>query len=116
MDTKKRMFIVSFGNSREYKLEVADTGDSKALMHKNPLEEVETEIKEFLTNRFPGETFAYYETPKVTEVSADDTRFTDFPELNQDAVKEIEKVLVTQIEVRDDDSLLDRNAPFDNLN
>lgn len=116
MDTKKRMFIVSFGNSREYKLEVADTGDSKALMHKNPIEDVEVKIKEYLSNRFPGETLAYYETPKVIEVAEGDKEYEGYPVLDESALKEIENVLATQVEMRDDDKLLDRNAPFDSLN
>lgn len=116
MDSKKRLFIVSFGNSREYRLEVSDSGDSYLLIHKDPLEKVEVEIKEYLSSRFPGQNLAYFESAKATEVDPDDMKYADYPELDEQGIAEIEKELVTEVEMRSATRELDRDAPYSNVN
>lgn len=115
MDSKKRLFIVSFGNSREYRLEVSNSGDSVSLLHRDPLEKVEAEIKEYMAARFPGQSLAYFENAKATEVNPDDTRYAGYPVLDDKAIGEIEKELVTEVEVRGDDRELNSDAPYSTI-
>lgn len=112
---KKRLFIVSFGNSREYRHEVIDPGDSATLLHKNPLEEVETRIKEYLSLKFPGQSLAYFESAKATEVDPNDERYADYPVLDEEGIEAIEKELVTEVEMRGAERMLDRDAPYSDV-
>ena len=116
MESTKRLFIVSFGNSRDYRYEVEDSYREDDLRHGNPLESVEEQVKEYLANKFPDQPLAYYRTPKVTEVRWDDReKYADYPELNSEALADIEKELVREIKVRDDGAELDSDAPYSDI-
>ncbi len=117
MERNKRFFIVSFGNSREYIYEAVSSEKAGELNHSNPLEPVEKEIKEYLDKLFPGQPLAYFETPKVTEIrEADLAEYKDYPKLDADAIKEIEEVLKKGISIRQDNNILDSDAPYSDVN
>lgn len=116
MDAKRRLYIVSFGNSREYRVEFEDVENRDAFHHTNPLKGVEAEIKARLEKEFPGESLGYFETPKVTEVDyADRDKYASYPELTPAAVAEIEGVLKKEIEVRAQDHEDNLDAPYSNI-
>lgn len=116
METKRRLYIVCFGNSRKYRFEFEDIANADFLHHRDPLAEVQAKIASDLDKNFPGEPLAYYETPKITEVSYDDKdEYKSYPVLDENAIKDIEKELRNEIQARNDLNLLDRNAPYNDV-
>lgn len=113
MEAKKRLYIVSFGDSKKYRVEFEDVANVDPFHHTNPLEEVESDIKEYLENLFPAEALAYFETPKITEVYwKDRAEYESYPVLDAMAIKDIEAELKVEVENRNDQDVLDCNAPF----
>ncbi|MBD5371358.1 MAG: hypothetical protein HDR80_09490 [Bacteroides sp.] len=101
-----RLYIVRFGNSDQYLLH--DISD---------LASVETELNTYLREKFPDETFAYFTTPKVTEISPEhESQFVSYPALDANAVEAIKAVLVKEVEVMEANKEIDSNAPFANVN
>ncbi len=113
MEAKKRLYIVSFGDSKKYRVEFEDVANVDPFHHTNPLEAVESDIKGYLENLFPGEALAYFETPKITEVYwKDRAEYESYPVLDATAIKAIEAELKVEVENRDDQNRLDCNAPY----
>lgn len=113
---KRRLYLVSFGDSRQYRIEFDDVANVDPFHHTNPVAEVEKEIKDYLENLFPGESLAYFDSAKVEEVDINDAaKYADYPVLDAKAVKEIEAELNTELQVRDANCKLDANARFDKI-
>lgn len=116
MDTK-RLYIVSFGDSNQYRVEFDDVANVDPFHHTNPLERIEAEIETYLEGLFPGKPLAYYITPKVIEVNWEDRdKYVSYPVLDDKAVKEIEAVLRTGVENMESQNTLDINAPYAEVN
>lgn len=115
MKGEKRLYIVSFGDSRKYKVEFNDNENIDNFHHTDPLADVEEEIREFLDKEFPGEPLAYYTTPRITEVNySDRDQYLGYPELDRVEIERIKCSLRREVEVRDeDDIMLNLNAPYD---
>lgn len=98
---KKRLYIVSFGDSRKYRYEYE--GDDRAgdLVHSDPFAAVEKELNDYLSARFPGQTFAFFTTPRATEVSpSHESMFGEYPMLDAKAVGELKEQLAREVEQR----------------
>lgn len=107
---KRRMFIISFGDSRKYKVTVEADGKDGTLA---PFVRTEKELNRFLADRFPGETFAYYTTPRLTEVSPEHAdKYSSYPEFDDKAVAEVKRELVREIKVMNDNRELNANDPW----
>ena len=116
MDSKKRLFIVSFGDSDRYKVEFDDYS-TNPYEHPSPRAAVEKELNDYLKKKFPGKTFAYYTTPKVTEVSWEHRdRYADYKPLTMDAIESIKKILEEEVENMKYQKHLDNNAPYAVMN
>lgn len=117
MEAMKRLYIVSFGDSRKYRVEFEDVANVDPFHHTNPLASVEADISEYLEGFFPGESLAYFDTPKVTEVYwKDRAEYESYPVLDAAAVKDIEAELRKEVENREDQQRLDCNAPYAEIN
>lgn len=117
MEAKKRLYIVSFGDSDKYRVEFEDIANVDPYHHTNPLAGVEVEITDYLRRLFPGQPMAYYDTPKVTEVEwKDREKYASYPVLDEKAVKKIEAELKIEVENRGDQEMLDRDAPYSDIN
>lgn len=117
MENRERLLLVSFGDSRQYRFRYTEDPEETTLSHRNHLESIERRLDDYLTAEFPGKTFAYYITPKVTEVSINDAaEYNDYPVLDDAAITEIEKILKTEILNRGDQQELDLNAPYADVN
>lgn len=117
MEAKKRLYIVSFGDSKKYRVEFEDVANVDPFHHTNPLESIESDIKGYLEGLFPGEALAYFETPKITEVYwKDRAEYESYPVLDATAIKAIEAELKVEVENRDDQNRLDCNAPYAEVN
>lgn len=109
----KRLYIVSFGNSRQYRLEFDDVDNYDAFHHTNPLAKAEKELTDFLRKEFPGEPVAYYVTPKVTEVYwKDRDKYASYPVLDDEAVDRIKATLKHGVEDMDQTETINSDAPY----
>ncbi len=111
MENDKRLYIVSFGDSRKYRMFY--DGDKAAASHNPLLTEVEQELNDFLKNKFPEDPSTYFTSPKVVEVDwADRDNYDDLPVLDADAVTELKQVLTKEIKDMNSLRSLNDNAPF----
>lgn len=116
MEIKKRIYLVSFSDSKTYRVEFDDVANVDPYHHTNPLEDVEKNIRDYLDKEFPGEALAYYSTPKITEVDpARKDEYEKYPVLDKVEVEKIKADLKRQVEVRNDDNTLDSDAPYSNI-
>lgn len=53
MEAMKRLYIVSFGDSRKYRVEFEDVANVDPFHHTNPLASVEADISEYLEGFSP---------------------------------------------------------------
>ncbi|MCM1005438.1 MAG: hypothetical protein NC402_04000 [Prevotella sp.] len=107
---KRRMFIISFGDSRKYRVIIDNSGNKDALA---PIVKTENELNAFLAKEFPGDTFAYYTTPRITEVNAEhEAKYAQYPVFDDKAVADVKKELVREIEVMNSDRRLNSNDPW----
>lgn len=115
--TKKRMYIVSFGDSKKYRLPFEDAQGAGAAQWPTPLNIVEKELNDYLREKFPEQAFAYYTTPKVEEVDWESRAdYDSYPLLDSDAIRDIKKVLVTEVEDMQSLRDLNSNAPYSDVN
>lgn len=107
----KKLYLISFGNSKEYIL--SDTREGRdAKLYK-----LEKTLNDFLKERFPQDSFAYYTTPKVTELNpAHYARYASYPPLDSADVEEIEEVLEKEVVNMNFQNKIDSNAPYANVN
>ena len=115
MENRKRLYIVSFGDSRQYRVLFESDTQEYPLRHSDPepLVKAERAIETYLKKRFPGESLAYYTTPRVSEIDwSHRDRYDSYPLLDDKAVAEIEKVLSKEIENEQYQASIDSNAPF----
>ena len=117
MSTKNHLYIVSFGDSRKYRYEVATDAAAGSgetpLCHCNPFEGIETRLREALEKKFPGQPVAYFVSARATEVDcAHSDEYASYPPLDAEAEKEILAVLEKEMKERDDLDRLNRNAPY----
>lgn len=109
METKYKLYIVSFSDSKKYRLEVIN-GDLSALVA------VEERLKKYLKTLFPNGSYTYYTTPKLTEISWEHRdQYAGYPELNDKAVQEIEEELKKEVRVENSVHALDRDAPWSQI-
>lgn len=113
METTQRIYIVSFGDSNQYRFTFDDKNDGYALHHSNPLANVEKEIRTYLESLFPNVGLAFYYTPKVVEVEPSHAaRYQAYPPLDAKAIEEIKHVLAKEVRDRRSIEELNSNAPF----
>lgn len=116
MAEEKKLYIVSFGDSEKYRFEFTPKPQMDPLKKCNPLADLEKNLHDFLEEKFPGRTFAYLVTPKITEVRIDhEEQYADYPVLDSKAVDQIKKVLVEEVKSRADLLQLNDNAPFSSI-
>ncbi len=116
MENTNRLFIVSFGDSRKYRMEYTDAKDPYSLDHSAPFTEIEAELNEYLKSQFPDESFAYYTSPKVTEVSWEHRdQYMNYPVLDDKAIADIKKVLVKEVKDMNDNRELNSDAPWNDV-
>lgn len=109
MENDKKIYIISFGASNIYKL-VLDRPDESA---SRPLVRIERELNDYLRSLFPNEPFAYFTTPTVEEVDWDRREeFSDYPYLDDKAVREIKETLATEVADRAHLRKITSNAPY----
>lgn len=108
----EKIYLVSFGNSDKYVLRDTEAGE------KSLLTRIESELNGYLRDEFPNETFAYYTTPRVDEISNEENmeRYSSYPKLDAKAVEIIKKVLAREVKDMESNSILNDNAPFANVN
>lgn len=94
-----KTYIVSLGDTRKYRVKGSE------------LKEYEKELKDYLSSEFAGEPLNFYDSVEVEE-SADASAY---PELTHVEFEKIKTNLKRQIEVRNDDKMLDSDAPYSDV-
>lgn len=108
-----KLYIVSFGDSDKYRYEYKEEASADPLKRVDPLAGVEKELHDYLAGLFPGRTFAYLVTPRITEVSWDHrAEYADYPVLDAKAIEQIKDVLAREVRERADLRELNDDAPF----
>lgn len=110
---EKKLYIISFGESRKYRLLVdpaeADGSEKKT----SPLVYYEKELNDYLAEKFPGDTYTYFTTPKVEEVYVSHLdQYADYPEFTDEALETVKEELVREINVMNADRELNSDAPW----
>ena len=95
-----KTYIVSLGDSQKYRVNGAE------------LKKYSEELKEYLSTQFAGEAIKYYDTANVEE--SDDPE--KYPELTHVEFEKIKTDLKRQIEVRNEDTELNSDAPYSDVN
>lgn len=107
---RQRMFIISFGDSRKYKL-ITDSYDRHTALE--PVDVAEADLTGYLKRLFPADTFAYFTTPRITEVDIQHAdRYADYPDFNEQAVREIKEELKHEVEVMEANREHNSNDPW----
>ncbi|MDE7159929.1 MAG: hypothetical protein K2O24_03665 [Muribaculaceae bacterium] len=109
MAQEKHLYIVSFGDSRKYRMMYdGDRAERSPL-----LTEVESQLNDYLKQEFPEDSYTYYTTPRIVPIEwSDREEYMDYPELDAKAIEEIKKVLAHEIRDMNAINRLDRNAPY----
>lgn len=107
-----RLYIISFGDSRKYRLLYnPESGIAESALL--PFVKYEKELNEYLSQQFPGDTFAYYTTPRITEVEISHAdQYASYPEFNDDVMDDVKKELIREINVMNANRLNNDNAPW----
>lgn len=110
MKTDKRYYIVSFVDSDQYAYEY-DVPQDKGV-RPEPFAKIEARLNAFMRDKFPGQSFAYFTSPRAVEVSAGNTKYASLPPLDEKALKEIEEVLAREFDDMRSVNRLNSNAPW----
>ncbi len=108
MENKKE-YIISFGDSNEYRISVAAGSDR--------LEDIKEKISETLADKFPTLNKAQlYDKMNVKEVETSDAaNYAAIPEFDADAATRFIKVLSADTNDYEDTKSLNTDAPWSNI-
>lgn len=99
METVKHLYIVSFGNSDQYRLETEEPLGTPLHSRHDRLDQIEEKVKTFLEKKFPGKPLAFFFTPRVEEVEwSHRDKYMAYPLLDDAGLDKIEMVLVKEVE------------------
>lgn len=111
-----RLYIVSFGDSAEYRMEYAGT---KEEFENSPrIKDLEKELAAYLKSKVAvGSHADTYATAKIKEVEAKDAaKYAGYPDFNDASVAKIKEVLLEEVQNMLHQKSIDRNAPYANIN
>lgn len=110
-NSNEKVYLVSFGHSDKYILRDTESGE------KSRLTRIEGELNEYLRKKFPDDTFAYFTSPRIDDVSeASKDTYAGYPMLDSRAIEDIKSVLTKEVENMEYNDSLDSNAPYANVN
>lgn len=88
------LYLLSFGESRRYRYLVTAREGMERLVR------CERDLNEFLRSRFPGESFAYYTTPRLERIDPDrEMEYADYEEFDSSHLEAIEEELLREVDV-----------------
>lgn len=102
------VYIVSFGDSRHYILNVTEGNNREVLA------QYEKELNDYLGEKFPGQTFAYYTTPRITPATQADLS-AGYPELTPEALPRLKAEALREVQVMNAEKSLDCDAPWSEI-
>ena len=111
---KKKLYVVSFGNSRKYLMEYTVPAHADQLRKPNPFAHIEAALRAYLERHLPeANDFTYYTSARATEVcSGHRDRYADYPALNDRSLQEIEHELLNEVRDGRANRRISLNAPF----
>lgn len=115
METKERLYIVSFGDSNKYKMPFADS--KEALKKSKKLVDIEIALQDFVREKLPMAKASYFTTPVIIEVDpADEGKYAGYPVLDAAAVEQLKQTVLTEVEDMENIKCLSDDAPWSNIN
>lgn len=109
---KKKLYIVSFGNSDKYRYEYTVPAGSDELHKPDPFAAIEKRLTDYLLKEIPtAQDVAYYTSARATEVH-NDAKYASYPVLDEKAIESIEKILATEVRNQLANERFDLNAPY----
>lgn len=112
----KTLYLVSFGDSRKYK--ISFDGSANELALSPSMTSIKKQLEKYIKEKDPFDSHPlYYASPLIEEIPPyKESAFDSYPELNKEAIDSIQKELVNEVDDQQDLECLNRNAPFDDLN
>lgn len=115
--TKKHCYLVSFGDSDTYRFEYEMPADADDLHKPQPFSHIEEILRQYLSGKFPGQSFAFLTSAKATEIDpAHADRYSSYPILDSKAILDIENVISREARDMNYIKNLNSNAPYDDTN
>lgn len=106
-----KLYIVSFGNSKQYLLKDTKSGEKSALA------KIEKNLNDYLREQFPDDSFTYYTSPKVSEVDpSHESEYRSYQKLDDNAISAIKSALVREVRDMNSTKELNEDAPYSNVN
>ena len=101
--------IISFGDSEKFRLSLPD-GSSE-------IRDIQSEVKSFLNKKYPNLAgLNYYDAVTVTPVAPQDAaQYDGYPVFNESAVTQIKHTLEREVENYENQRVLNRNAPWSEI-
>lgn len=112
MESKEKIYVISFGDSSKYKMKFDGTIDE---LEKSPLiDGIKKRMVEYLKDKVPeGSHAKRFATPVIKEISPkDEKKYEGYPKFDESAIPEIEKTLLREVENMRSQKELSKNAPF----
>ena len=91
---KKKLYVVSFGNSRKYLMEYTVPAHADQLRKPNPFAHIEAALRAYLERHLP------------------EANYADYPALNDRSLQEIEHELLNEVRDGRANRRISLNAPF----
>lgn len=98
MKNDTRLYIISFGDSKQYRMYYGGNSASSPV-RTTRLTDVERELNAYLRHAFPtiSGTF-FYTSPKVSQVpSGSENRYAEYPMLDSSAIPALKELLATEM-------------------
>lgn len=115
MENKEKLYIISFGNSSQYRMMY---DGSKEQLEKSPrMSALKNELIEFIKDKVPmGSHAERYATLEIHEVeNRDAAKYADYIDFDSVAVEDIKKTLLRDVENMLEQKQMDSNAPYGNI-
>lgn len=107
------LYIVSYGDSRQYR--VRFEGTKEQLAAQPFMKELEREMQKYIESAVAeGSHAARFTVPEIREVAGGrESEYDAYPELDINSAKEIESILLTEVKDMESVKKLNLNAPYD---
>lgn len=115
MENKEKLYIISFGNSSQYRMMY--DGSKEQLEKSTRMSAIKNELIEFIKDKVPmGSHAERYATPEIHEVeNRDAAKYADYIDFDSVAVEDIKKTLLRDVENMLEQKQMDSNAPYGNI-
>lgn len=112
MENMEKTFIISFGNSSKYKMRYDGSAEELADSHR--MKDIKSRLVDYIKDKVAFGSYAErYATPEIKEIYPDEEKkYEGYPTLDEDAISDIKRHLLREVENMKSQKELSKNAPF----